>query len=247
MEHEEADMKTAGTAPVDKEDARESQYGGKTIGVALALTGLGFLVLEGIVCFFSQRTDPWHGYLWFALVVLLGVTVLLITTFRSSLCIWSASFLRNALGLLYAAQVFMALIFAAGLWSVGQDTVGRSRSYCHCGLFHRRTYPLPRPTVSRCCRQCDRIDERDPAIAASRALARSCRLAVLRSPHRTGLRMVLCFFFHVLSDDEVLPLLVSRARRPQWKNSEGLRRRVDGTAVPALRHPRRRPSCLATP
>jgi hypothetical protein len=124
MKHEEADMKTAGTAPVDKEDARESQYGGKTIGVAVALTGLGFLILEGIVCFFSQRTDPWHGYLWFALMVLLGVTVLLITTFRSSLCIWSASFLRNALGLLYAAQVFMALVLAAGLWSVGQDNVG---------------------------------------------------------------------------------------------------------------------------
>ena len=125
MEHEEAGMKTAETAPVDKEDARGSQHGGKTIGVALALTTVGFLVLEGIVCFFSQRTDPWHGYLWFALVVLLGAALLVITVFHSSLCVWSASFLRNALGILYAAQVLMALIFAAGLWSVGQDAMGR--------------------------------------------------------------------------------------------------------------------------
>ncbi|MHB8070425.1 MAG: hypothetical protein ACYDHF_00535 [Candidatus Cryosericum sp.] len=118
-------MKTAGTAPIDKENVRESQYGGKTIGVDLVLTALGFLVLEGVVCFFSQRTDPWHGYLWFALVVLLGAALLVITTLHSSPWVWSASFLRNALGILYAAHVFMALVVAAGLWSVGQDNVGR--------------------------------------------------------------------------------------------------------------------------
>ena len=121
MEHKETDQKTAGTAPVDGDDTRESQYGGKTIGVALALTSVGFLVLESIVCFFSQRTDPWHGYLSFTLVVLLGVVLLLVTAFHSSPCVRSVSFLRNTLGILYAAQVFMALVFAAGLWSVGQD------------------------------------------------------------------------------------------------------------------------------
>ncbi|MEN6387868.1 MAG: hypothetical protein ABFD13_03095 [Candidatus Cryosericum sp.] len=97
---------------------------GKRVAPSLALASAGFLVLEGIVCFFSQRTDPWHGYLWFALVVLLGVAVLLITAFRSSLYESTASFFRNSLGLLYAAHVFMALIFAAGLWSVGQDNAG---------------------------------------------------------------------------------------------------------------------------
>jgi uncharacterized membrane protein YwaF len=58
-------------------------------------------------------------------MVLLGVAVLLAKAFRSSLYESTASFLRNALGLLYADHVFMALIFAAGLWSVGQDTAGR--------------------------------------------------------------------------------------------------------------------------
>jgi len=97
---------------------------GKRVAPSLALASAVFLVLEGIVCFFSQRTDPWHGYLWFALMVLLGVAVLLVTAFRSSLYESTASFFRNSLGLLYAAHVFMALIFAAGLWSVGQDNAG---------------------------------------------------------------------------------------------------------------------------
>ncbi|MHB8108059.1 MAG: hypothetical protein ACYDH4_11635 [Candidatus Cryosericum sp.] len=101
--------------------ACEDKHNRKTLAMTLSLTSLGFLVLEGLVCLFSQRTDPWHGHPWFALVVLLGAALVVITTFHSSLCVWAASFLRNALGILYAAQVFMALIFAAGLWSVGQD------------------------------------------------------------------------------------------------------------------------------
>lgn len=43
-----------------------------TMMFSSALTSLGFLVLEGVVCFFSQRTDPWHGYLWFITVAGLG-------------------------------------------------------------------------------------------------------------------------------------------------------------------------------
>ncbi|MFA4932625.1 MAG: hypothetical protein WC625_06955 [Caldisericia bacterium] len=106
-------------------DAKDTANAGRMVTLSLALTSIGFLVLEGVVCLFSQRTDPWHGYLWFALVVLLGVAVLLVTAFRSSLCVWTASFLRNSLGILYAAHIFMALVVAAGLWSVGQDNVGR--------------------------------------------------------------------------------------------------------------------------
>lgn len=48
----------------------------KTIALALVLTSVGFLVLEGVVCLFSQRADPWHGYLWFATVVVLGTGVM---------------------------------------------------------------------------------------------------------------------------------------------------------------------------
>ena len=106
-------------------DAKDTANAGRMVALSLALTSIGFLVLEGIVCRFSQRTDPWHGYVWFALVVLLGLVVLLVTAFRSSLYESTASFLRNSLGLLYAVHVFMALIFAAGLWSVGQDNAGR--------------------------------------------------------------------------------------------------------------------------
>jgi len=54
----------------------DDQYNTKMIATSLALTSLGFLVLEGIVCMFSQRADPWHGYLWFATVVVLGTGVM---------------------------------------------------------------------------------------------------------------------------------------------------------------------------
>ncbi|MFZ2414327.1 MAG: hypothetical protein WAW16_08945 [Candidatus Cryosericum sp.] len=110
---------------VIRDENEAGRNDGKRVALSLALTSLGFLILEGVVCQFSQRTDPWHGYVWFALVVLLGVVVLLVTAFRSSLYESTASFLRNSLGLLYAAHVFMALVVAVGLWSVGQDNVGR--------------------------------------------------------------------------------------------------------------------------
>lgn len=124
MEHEEPDRKTPEIAVIDARNGRENRDGGKMIAVALALTSLGFLILEGIVCQFSHRADPWHGYLWFAVTVLLGVTVLLAVASRSTLYASAAGFLRNSLGLLYAAHVFMALVLVAGLWSVGQDNVG---------------------------------------------------------------------------------------------------------------------------
>ena len=124
MEHEEPDQQKPETVVIDARDVRENQSGGKMIAVAFALTGLGFLILEGIVCQFSHRADPWHGYVWFAVTVLLGIAVLLAVAFRSTLYVSAARFLRVSLGMLYAAHVFMALVLVAGLWSVGQDNVG---------------------------------------------------------------------------------------------------------------------------
>ncbi len=124
MEHEEPGQKTPETVGMDAQDVRENQSSGKMIAVALALTGLGFLILESIVCRFSHRADPWHGYVWFAVTVLLSVTALLAVAFRSSLYASAARFLRDSLGMLYAAHVFMALGLVAGLWSVRQDNVG---------------------------------------------------------------------------------------------------------------------------
>ncbi|MHB8108060.1 MAG: hypothetical protein ACYDH4_11640 [Candidatus Cryosericum sp.] len=118
MEHKETDQKTAGTAPIDKEGTRESQYGGKTIGVDLALTGLGFLVLEGLVCLFSQRTDPWHGYLWFALAVVLGAAGMAMLLHRTTR--WSTerllrTFLVASLTVhVSAACLYLWLLFSAG-------------------------------------------------------------------------------------------------------------------------------------
>ncbi len=103
----------------------EGSHARKLLALSFAFTSIGFLVLEGLVCSFSQRTNPWHGYVWFALVVLLGVVVLLAATRHSSPCVCTASLLRDSLGLLYAAHVFMALIVAAGLWSIAQDNAGR--------------------------------------------------------------------------------------------------------------------------
>ncbi|MFZ2414370.1 MAG: hypothetical protein WAW16_09160, partial [Candidatus Cryosericum sp.] len=57
-------------------EAAENQHSKGTMMFPLALTSLGFLILEGIVCLFSQRADPWHGYLWFATVVVLGTGVM---------------------------------------------------------------------------------------------------------------------------------------------------------------------------
>lgn len=125
MKRDKSNSRT-GMEPADAIQAPSVQHDGKMLAFSLALTSAGFLALESVVCLFSQRTDPWHGYLWFAFTVLLGVTVLLVTAlFRSLLYLSTASFLRNSLGILYVTHVFMALVFAAGLWSVGQDNVGR--------------------------------------------------------------------------------------------------------------------------
>jgi len=115
MKHKEPDQKTPGIAVIDARNGRENRDGGKMIAVAPALTSLGFLVLEGIVCRFSHRADPWHGYVWFASATLLCVAAVLLLSFRCH----KGSTTRNAvLGVLAAVGVvhaFMTLLYAATL------------------------------------------------------------------------------------------------------------------------------------
>jgi hypothetical protein len=96
-------------------EAWEEKHDRQTVAIYLAMTSLGFLVLEGIVCRFSHRADPWHGYLWFASATLLCVAAVLLLSFRCH----KGSTTRNAvLGVLAAVGVvhaFMTLLYAATL------------------------------------------------------------------------------------------------------------------------------------
>jgi hypothetical protein len=89
----------------------------KTIALALALTSVGFLVLEGVVCLFSQRADPWHGYLWFATVVVLGTGVMAVLlrprTWRSKEQLLHALLVVALTVHLFAACLYLWIIFDA--------------------------------------------------------------------------------------------------------------------------------------
>ncbi|MFZ2414325.1 MAG: hypothetical protein WAW16_08935 [Candidatus Cryosericum sp.] len=100
-----------------KPEELEDKHNRKTVTLSLALTSLGFLILEGVVCLFSQRTDPWHGYLWFATVAVLGTGVMAVLLRPETRC--SKEQLLHALLVvvltvhLFAACLYLWLIFDA--------------------------------------------------------------------------------------------------------------------------------------
>lgn len=115
MEHKELDQQTPETAVIDARNGRENERGGKMIAVALALTSLGFLVLEGIVCQFSHRADPWHGYLWFASATLLCVAAMLLLSFRCHKGSTTRNAVLGVLGAVGVVHAIMTLLYAATL------------------------------------------------------------------------------------------------------------------------------------
>ena len=96
-------------------EAFEDKHNRKTLAMTLSLTSLGFLVLEGLVCLFSQRTDPWHGYLWFAVTTLLCIAVLLLLSSCRHNGPTTLAAVLGALGAAGFVHAFMLLIYAETL------------------------------------------------------------------------------------------------------------------------------------
>lgn len=99
-------------------EAAENQHSKGTMMFPLVLTSFGFLILEGVVCMFSRRADPWHGYLWFATVVVLGTGVMAVLlcpkTRRSKEQLLHALLVVALTVHLFAACLYLWIIFDAG-------------------------------------------------------------------------------------------------------------------------------------
>lgn len=96
-------------------EAFEDKHNRQMVAISLALTSLGFLILEGVVCMFSQRADPWHGYLWFALATLLCVAILLLLSSRRYGGPATLNAVLGSLGAVSVVHAFMLLIYAGTL------------------------------------------------------------------------------------------------------------------------------------
>ena len=114
-------------------DAKDTANAGRMVALSLALTSVGFLVLEGIVCQFSQRTDPWHGYLWFATVVVLGTGVMAMLL-RSKTRRSKEQLLHALLVVALTVHLFAACLY---LWIILFDAGGTSE------LFQSLTVLIP--------------------------------------------------------------------------------------------------------
>lgn len=87
----------------------------------VALTTMGFLVLEGIVCVLSKRPGLWHQYSWFA-VAAAGATVLFAALLRSSGKRQSAyAVLRTMLESAIGIYLTLAVIYLLYLFSLGSS------------------------------------------------------------------------------------------------------------------------------